>query len=1512
MTIERRASPQRPHERARETQLIFPDEESREQFIPQKSTANGLELKYPGLTDKILEARRQGMNDQQIEKYIDFMRARMYSSGMSHFDINEQFGFTQESARRYESFQKAQALSFLSSISGRSPEIVADAQQIADDFGIGVGIVLNNYDAFKKKHQAKILSQPMIPGVEMNLWTGTKRTVPRPLPDEEKYDKVPLVPATIERGWMDFVVGGINVLTSTMRGLNVFTQSSEFSRIISNLEEAAVMFSPEDPNYIDHAVQGIGSVGVFLLPGLLTAKGLAAAGLAPRIAAWTGASVPAVLESMGEAAGGYERVFQRTRSRKAALNAYWITFIGNLPLNVLTDKLAFFSGMGFVKGGLRGTVAESTQESLQSVLQDLAVFGDPRAVDYKQAMYEGATAIPAGFLFGGIGGMQQEFAMQESVKEFLAEQADEARAAREAAGIAPEDINPETGLTQAEEASLWEENRKDLEDPETQADKEFIIQAKEAQLESGPLLGLVEEIEGVRKNETKTEAARRIELVGIGKGTGDISGGVLPASDTKPGGQERREVREGEQGPPEGATGLPGGPVEGQQKTEETAKPQGETPGAFSMLQNAVENFISRLSEQQQATMLNEAKAVGLDSIDAVKNAVVEYLNDPASLETKPEPQQRFLLQLFAEGKAAKYEVKEIVVPETTKYMDVAKRIGSIRAAIRKMRKIGIKAGDRALELAAELDAYTKAFEQIRKQLVNIKKFRDVGNLHFQEQDLLNYLLHAVTLKKFPTKGRLKGPHKTTQTYQEFKEIQKEFSEYLKVNPEAAELIPQKVLDFVFQIPLNEMTVGQIAEIHELARTLVKKGREHKRQFDEARKMGYKETAHEIAAEMDSVDFTERARTSLMDDLKTEGKVKRGLKQIRWSNVRFWAIVKALAGGDTKSVAWKRFREAVNVCEDSYVAFQEETVNSIKEIFQETNLSPWKLYHKRITVTLQTAKGPMEYQFYLADAIGVWAMAKNPEQEAAILFGNAIPIDVIEKLDSILAANEKLFGERLMEFYAKNLPVLIEAHRQITGRSMVTVKNYLPMFREGVEYGTDMEEVEGMFDFRNGVLRNYVNRGRTKTRVSMSPDSQIAINTDIYASALLYARKIGRYVAYGKTVQDLQGIMMDEIFQNAVRNKFGDDFFNTLQHYVNILANPAAYRQVEKSWKAAKEFSYGARMRAAMAWIGLSLSVAPKQVLSLPLYLPYAGPANLLQAAGEFMANPAKLWRQNAALDPQFRNRGGPEIIIDQFRDAAKYKRVGAQKILNMTVGDWGTWHIRMFDRVAVTIGWRATYLRGIQMGMSQAEAAQYAQEVTSETQPATSPKDRSVVYTSSSEVLQWMYLFTNQITQNFSIATVDIPLDLKQKRYQQAAEKAAVLVMNSVLYYIMTYKIIPEDWKGWLRALGQVFSNLPVIGSALLSGIDGWSASPFPPVEFVKDIGGFVKALGDGKGEKAIKYFSRAIMPVLGLPYAQTKNTLDFLESGDPIDLFGGNRGSRSDREKHSKAVLNAWKKNR
>jgi len=70
MTRERRVFPLKPHERAREqeTQLIFPDGD-REQSISRKSTANGLELKYPGLKDRIFEARRQGMDDQQIEKY---------------------------------------------------------------------------------------------------------------------------------------------------------------------------------------------------------------------------------------------------------------------------------------------------------------------------------------------------------------------------------------------------------------------------------------------------------------------------------------------------------------------------------------------------------------------------------------------------------------------------------------------------------------------------------------------------------------------------------------------------------------------------------------------------------------------------------------------------------------------------------------------------------------------------------------------------------------------------------------------------------------------------------------------------------------------------------------------------------------------------------------------------------------------------------------------------------------------------------------------------------------------------------------------------------------------------------------------------------------------------------------------------------------------------------------------------------------------------------------------------
>lgn len=199
----------------------------------------------------------------------------------------------------------------------------------------------------------------------------------------------------IPRGFAQSVSGFIRV------GDWLF-ESGKMKEYADRLDSLIARSSPEDPDYWDHAASGLGSMIFYLLPGIAATKGVSVLfKVAPWLARIAGGAFSGGFEALNNAAGVFRDVLEKTGDRHKAYWDGWKAFSAEVPVDFVTS-LPLFGVLD--RGGALGRVTgsalgESLQETMQSAISQKIV---NESVDWKEALYEGAVALPSALIMGGV------------------------------------------------------------------------------------------------------------------------------------------------------------------------------------------------------------------------------------------------------------------------------------------------------------------------------------------------------------------------------------------------------------------------------------------------------------------------------------------------------------------------------------------------------------------------------------------------------------------------------------------------------------------------------------------------------------------------------------------------------------------------------------------------------------------------------------------------------------------------------------------------------------------------------------------------------------------------------------------------------------------------------------------------------------------------------------------------------------------------------------------------------
>jgi hypothetical protein len=150
---------------------------------------------------------------------------------------------------------------------------------------------------------------------------------------------------------------------------------------------------------VDNLSSGAGSMLAFMAPGMGTSGMLAKMGTGGR---WAASLVAGSMEAAAEAGDTYTSARQQGMTDEAAKKAMWGTFVANVPLNILLDKIGVMnsSAGSSLKRIAKAHGAEAAQEAAQQVIQNVAL-GRP----WDEGVVD--SALVGGILGGGTKAIEQ-------------------------------------------------------------------------------------------------------------------------------------------------------------------------------------------------------------------------------------------------------------------------------------------------------------------------------------------------------------------------------------------------------------------------------------------------------------------------------------------------------------------------------------------------------------------------------------------------------------------------------------------------------------------------------------------------------------------------------------------------------------------------------------------------------------------------------------------------------------------------------------------------------------------------------------------------------------------------------------------------------------------------------------------------------------------------------------------------------------------------------------------------
>jgi hypothetical protein len=514
-----------------------------------------------------------------------------------------------------------------------------------------------------------------------------------------------------------------------------------------------------------------------------------------------------------------------------------------------------------------------------------------------------------------------------------------------------------------------------------------------------------------------------------------------------------------------------------------------------------------------------------------------------------------------------------------------------------------------------------------------------------------------------------------------------------------------------------------------------------------------------------------------------------------------------------------------------------------------------------------------------SERVGVYMLAQNEHGKRYLNEGMDISDEDIAKVIESLSDNERAYGDKLLEEYHSQWPVIqtLAAELGMDPEMLQEELQYSPIIRRDID---PFEQV----DFLDMLLDRFTQNSYKPEQGFLNLRKDRAVGPIELDAAMVYlnnVRRVEAFKAMAPVAKKVGKILGNKSFQKALNNATHDDgvrLFNTW-----FRDSVKGYSPIGSGWFS-KQLAILRRNGIVYA-IGYNIPSSLRQTLSLsnaiavnPRMMKNV-PINLAKATRNFKSLEAEVLDKSAEV----RSRDFERDLKQKWdKESLKRKLAGKRKLSEKAMA-W----IRWMDRHTVVVAWKSLYDTAIQLGKDEKGAVKYADKWVGRTQPMANAKDLPQFFRDG-DVAKLLSTFQNQINNNFNFYSHDI-VRARVKGGISNTEVAYRVMFSWILPAIAFGMIgrggLPKSWKQIVVDLVTYpIASIMLVGRLINRAIRGWGGGSSIVETAPEAATRTLEAVKDKEYLKVVKNAAVTVAALKGYPAAQPIRTIE-----GAVDLAAG-----------------------
>jgi len=533
-------------------------------------------------------------------------------------------------------------------------------------------------------------------------------------------------------------------------------------------------------------------------------------------------------------------------------------------------------------------------------------------------------------------------------------------------------------------------------------------------------------------------------------------------------------------------------------------------------------------------------------------------------------------------------------------------------------------------------------------------------------------------------------------------------------------------------------------------------------------------------------------------------------------------------------------------------------------------------------LSVRTSRGQKKYS--MGQLLTIYMYAQNDGTKKRLIEKNGIKQVELDKIEAYIGKDGVALANSIMSLYDEMYDSDINPeYRKKYGHNLRKRNNYSPI--RTVTGGKDDMDLTNEFTIMGLAESTFFKE--------VKGNNMLDVEQDAFSNFTLYVRGTQHWIAYHDFFSKANEVLSDEQVKLDFIDKHGKSNYNNLMMYIERL---------QKERTAQTAFNNGVAKfvlnNIVTSRIGASLQIMEKQMITSALAMGEVSSLDYLKYMGEFMSNPAEIFRELAEHDT-LKYRGNtldPEMATAFDSLPAMNGKISELNLLVQNIRKWSGLNVTVGDQFAVASG-AYVIMRSLESkGSPRDVALDYAMAWAERTQQSSLPSNRTLASLEKGDLTKLLTMFS---TSPVALANYERRAWAEWSNgkisLQTAIRKTLVVHSVSALFgYIAGgFGDLEDYFKGdfWFYMIAGPLGSIPALGPGLAklvaaaTGGDPYSDEALAEDVLVSTFNDIASSVTSGDYIEAIAFFGGS---VTGIPLENIQDTAEGAITLDPLKLQG------------------------